>query len=1128
MMDPALHEILLSAAPGDEAEVVMLLKAGHEPPPAARIVATFGNVVTCRVTVQDIVGVRNHRAVESLKASRNIGPADARLAEHFGGADLPRRSDSLAQRGDSVVVACVDFGCDIGHPHFRRSDGSTRFLALWDQRRPARAGNRYGYGTIYDRSDIDRALRAPDPYAALGYHPAEAELSESLGSHGTHVLDVAAGSGIPSGVAPGADLIFVHLAARNAPLIGGLGDSVRLLEAVDFIRATAGDRYWSCNCSVGRTAGEHSGRGVVDRALDAVVEERAGQCVILSAGNYAARRLAAHGWISPRGTDVLEWIVEPNDLTPNELEVWYDGGDRFGAELEAPTGHRFTVDLDSWADVIIDRRIVGRLYHRAHDPAAGLANHLDCFLGASAPSGTWRLRLRGLDVLDGRYHAWIERDAARAPAQSSFTAERASPRFTLGSLATGFRTITVAAVDPATREPAPFSSQGPTRDGRVRPDIAAPGVAVLAARSTPRGGVPGSGGLVRMSGTSMAAPHVTGTVALMLAEAPRPLRIDETRALLMGSCTRIEGSDPLRVGAGLLNITEAVRSARNVDAPETREEDTVDTLTPPAAGDVLVDLFGDLSESKTPTAVETLYDALSAGVPTTPSNVEVIAFPRQRLTRPLQTGDVLLRVAPGEPGLGHAAVLADGSLLDRQTMAALGTLVEGRLPGKYARMLERGPSRHHGRDGIARRVTDEREIVPSNQMVIRVVPETPFGITQDDSGELWTEATEDPTTPGWTRAAAAAVGRQLLLRAAYGVPVAVYATGRDEDEFRRQATQWAKREAAVGPKTAAITAAGLRFGVPIRDPGDLPRLVTDLGAALDAALDAFGTIPVGPPPARGRESLIRALALFSHGWGTHVDICGGVDEANVVALVRQIALRLTPDVKILLFGCSVARGQSETSSEEVTTMSGGGSDSLGGLFRDALLDAQKGEAEVWGHTDIAHTTTNPALRRFSASDGKGAAGKAFAGQIVFGPGERATALKELEQAVAALGHTIPPQTRTQFNQTAAAELETRLYKAYLGAIFTDYPTNRDNRRLLEDNIAELAPFYPAEVAEIIRDYWAVKYWTAGGVNRREAAAAVVAKLSLPRSTPTPTPAPTRSPTPSATPAPAPTPVPARR
>ena len=131
--------------------------------------------------------------------------------------------------------------------------GGTRFLSFWDQRDLA-AGPRpdpYGYGTVHDREQIDRALHDPRPYERLGYHPAIADRA-GHGTHGTHVLDIAAGNGQaggPVGIAPEADLVFVHLADRTTGGLANLGDSVRLLEAVDFISRTAGSRPCVINIS---------------------------------------------------------------------------------------------------------------------------------------------------------------------------------------------------------------------------------------------------------------------------------------------------------------------------------------------------------------------------------------------------------------------------------------------------------------------------------------------------------------------------------------------------------------------------------------------------------------------------------------------------------------------------------------------------------------------------------------------------------------------------------------------------------------------------------------------------------------------------------------------------------------
>ena len=166
--------------------------------------------------------------------------------------------------------------------------------------------------------------------------------------------------------------------------------------------------------------------------------------------------------------------------------------------------------------------------------------------------------------------AWIERDAS-GRYQSRFVRTQATSRYTTNTICNCYTAIAVGAYDPtrSDRPPTKFSSRGPTSDGRQKPELAAPGYRIRAARSMPKNGWRGQSKLVAKSGTSMAAPFVSGTVALMFAAAGRRLTIHEIRRALIGSVDPHpgpRGRTSTQLGYGYLNVEKAVAAARRLGA----------------------------------------------------------------------------------------------------------------------------------------------------------------------------------------------------------------------------------------------------------------------------------------------------------------------------------------------------------------------------------------------------------------------------------------------------------------------------------------------------------------------------------------------------------------------------------
>jgi subtilisin family serine protease len=253
-------------------------------------------------------------------------------------------------------------------------------------------------------------------------------------------------------------------------------------------------------------------------------------------------------------------------VSHSELEVWYSGNDRFLAELIAPDGTSLgRVPLGSNGRVRADDgTVVLFVSHRATDPNNG-DNVVDLFLEERLPSGDWTVRLHGEQVVDGGFHAWIERNDL---SQSSFVAPNDNTH-TLGSISCGQLSIVVGSYD-AHRPTKPlsfFSAAGTTRDGRSKPEVSAPGHDVLAAHS--RTGT----AVVRKSGTSMAAPAVTGVVALCLAEAAaRGLSLDAAgiRDILTSTARHDPPAGPGwddRYGHGRVDAAAALRAVQALATP---------------------------------------------------------------------------------------------------------------------------------------------------------------------------------------------------------------------------------------------------------------------------------------------------------------------------------------------------------------------------------------------------------------------------------------------------------------------------------------------------------------------------------------------------------------------------------
>ncbi|HOY19598.1 MAG TPA: S8 family serine peptidase [Haliscomenobacter sp.] len=454
--------------------------------------------------------------------------------------------------GNGVVVGIVDTPLDFYHVDFRNNDstggdgfGSSRVLFLWDQVLtpnatessppvdPVLPGFSYSggaaYGTEYSQANINAELNnfnpaAPNAYTIVRHLP-------DNGEHGSHVAGCAVGNGRSGslGAAPGASIIHVRLGGvvdSQAAYIGA--DSTYLMDAFAYIFARASQLGMPCiaNRSGSDNMGPHDGTTLGEQFLDNLLLTP-DRVITLAAGNTNNRTETLLGTVSAGGSTNI--TINYNNATSNdEFEIWYDGHDRFDISLSIPTTPAATilnVTAGNTGSVTLANGVTVTIVSVINDPRNG-DNRITLFIenvsfANNIQNGNWILTLSGTTVINGAFSSWLERNNRPTPTNPTMRTLVGATvnNMSIATPATGLRVIGVGSHNDVAAVPviAPSSSCGPTRDGRVKPEITTVGVAVVSVNSRNRNligaGTPNL--TVSMGGTSMASPIVAGTSALI-------------------------------------------------------------------------------------------------------------------------------------------------------------------------------------------------------------------------------------------------------------------------------------------------------------------------------------------------------------------------------------------------------------------------------------------------------------------------------------------------------------------------------------------------------------------------------------------------------------------------------------
>lgn len=513
-----------------------------------------GDVFTAFIPLSIIPTLEASPAIRYIELSTPLFPT-LDTAVPFAQIDT-LHSAAPAVTGSGVIVGVIDTTFDIYHPDFRTPQGPTdstdptRVLFLWDQflvpqgtesgppTHPTLPGflqGRTTYGVEYSQGDINTELANYNPPITPAYQTVRHGGSAS--SHGTHVAGIAAGNGRQDnryvGAAPDADIIFVRYGAQA---LMPLADSVFVGDAFAYIFARASVLGQPCvvNMSSSSNQGPHDGTTLGEQFLDNLLLTP-GRAITLAAGNTDNKNSHAAGQVAAGGTTNLVLNYEAFDtdadgtldtfpINSDVIEIWYDGHDRFTITVTVPTTPATVIGPVApgtmSGTVTLPNNVQVEVTSTLNDPRNG-DNVISIIIdtgGNAIPTGNWNLALNGTTVINGNFQAWVER--WNRGFRSWQAPHLQAGQLTIATPATGLRTIAVGNHQkPAAAGATPViwvsSGAGPTRDGRVKPEIAATGRSVVAPRSRNMNAAAPGDFYTEKTGTSMSAPLVAGACALL-------------------------------------------------------------------------------------------------------------------------------------------------------------------------------------------------------------------------------------------------------------------------------------------------------------------------------------------------------------------------------------------------------------------------------------------------------------------------------------------------------------------------------------------------------------------------------------------------------------------------------------
>ena len=434
--------------------------------------------------------------------------------ESTGSYSVQRPPLSLTGRG--VLLAFVDTGIDYRDEIFRREDGTTRILSLWDQtmedeEEQPESLRPFPYGRVYTREEIDRALAAENPYDLVP--------SRDENGHGSAMAAAAAGEGKGfRGAAPDAELLIVKLKQAKPYLreLYLIPEEVPAYQENDLMLAVAYVERFAVTfqkpvvlcIGVGTNQGDHTGQSPLSQYLDTAAKKR-GIAVVICGGNEGNAEHHYRGELVRRDYGIPPYINQIGDqmeIRVSEdcrgfcMELWATAPDVYTVSVRTPGGEQ-TPDIRYGIRRHVEYSFIYEKSRVSVDSLlseGNLGEELLFFRFVTPTPGIWMIQVRSVErPRIGVFHTWLPiREFLDVPVYFL----KPNPYTTLTEPGMAEVPITVSAYDAANNSFYINSGRGFTQTAGINPQMSAPGVGVASGRG-------------EMTGSGMAAAVAAGILA---------------------------------------------------------------------------------------------------------------------------------------------------------------------------------------------------------------------------------------------------------------------------------------------------------------------------------------------------------------------------------------------------------------------------------------------------------------------------------------------------------------------------------------------------------------------------------------------------------------------------------------